>query len=201
VENLNMAGMKDIELIRYIVGGRRDLFADLIAPHLRLPTRAIQTTIGSSRDLDDIVQQNTLTALIHLSKVRFEASFRTWLIRIGLNEARQWRRKCVSSRLLALDLPTLTQLPAACARASQLIECQGSEPIGRLRAAITRLPEKHRVIVPLRDLDDLGISEVARRLGLTTPGVKTRQLRARLKMGKFLGPLCQPPPLRSRACR
>jgi len=79
---------------------------DLIAPHLKPLLRIVQTTIGSHPDVEDIVQQTALKAITHLGQFRFEASFRTWLIRIGLNEARQWRRKCASSRFLALDLPT-----------------------------------------------------------------------------------------------
>jgi RNA polymerase sigma-70 factor (ECF subfamily) len=199
VETVNMTETKDVELIRNIVGGRRDLFADLIAPHLRPLIGAIQATIGASRDLDDIVQQTTLKAFIHLGQFRNEASFRTWLIRIGLNEARQWRRKCASSRLVAVDFPTLTQLPSACESASQLVECQRREAIGQVRAAIARLPEKYRIVVLLRDLEALSVSEVARRLGMTIPAVKTRHLRARLKVAKFLGRSSPPP--RSRACR
>jgi DNA-directed RNA polymerase specialized sigma24 family protein len=41
--------------------------------------------------------------------------------------------------------------------------------IGRLRAAIARLREKYRIVLLLRDLEDLCVSEVSRRLGLTIP--------------------------------
>jgi RNA polymerase sigma factor (sigma-70 family) len=196
----NVTGTEEVALIRKILGGRRDLFADLIAPHLTPLLRMVRATIGSHPDVEDIVQQTALKALTHLEQFRFEASFRTWLIRIGLNEARQWRRKCASSQFLALDLPTLTQLPATDESHSPLVECQRSEATVRLRAALAWLPEKYRIVVLLRDLEDLSLSEVARRLGLTVPAVKTRHLRARQKMAKFLGRLNQPQP-RSRVCR
>jgi DNA-directed RNA polymerase specialized sigma24 family protein len=48
------------------------------------------------------------------------------------------------------------------------------------------LPEKYRIVVHLRDFEDLNFSEVAQRLDLTLPAVKTRHLRARQKMAKFL---------------
>jgi RNA polymerase sigma factor (sigma-70 family) len=188
------AGTEEGVLIRRILGGRRDLFADLIAPHLTPLLRMVQTTVGSHPDVEDIIQQTTLKAFLHLEQFRFEASFRTWLIRIGLNEARQWRRKLASSPFLVLDPPELTQLPDADKSPSPLTECQRSEAIIQLRAAVASLPEMYRTVVLLRDLEDLRFSEIALRLGLTIPAVKTRHQRARKKMAKFLGRLIEPQP-------
>ena len=187
------------ELIHKILGGRRDLFGDLIAPHLTPLLRALRAMIGGYVDVEDIVQQTTLKAFTHLAQFRFEASFRTWLIRIGLNEARAWRRKCASSRILALDTATLTQLPVADESLSPGAEYERREANVRLRAALASLPEKYRVVILLRDLYGFTLSEVACRLGLTIPAVKTRQMRARQKIGTFLRPLSQTPP-RSSAC-
>ena len=189
---------KEVELVRNILGGRRELFADLIAPHLRPLLRIVRATIGDHPDVEDIVQQTALKALTHLDQFRFEASFRTWLIRIGLNEAHAWRRKCAPSRFLALDPSTLTQLPVADESHSPWVEYQRSEAIARLRAALAGLPEKYRVIILLRDLYGFSLREVAARLKLTLPAVKTRHMRARQKMAKLLEPLGDSQP-RSRA--
>jgi RNA polymerase sigma-70 factor (ECF subfamily) len=190
---------EEAELIHKILSGRRDLFGDLIAPHLTPLLRAIKAMIGGYVDIEDIVQQTTLKAFTHLEQFRFEASFRTWLIRIGLNEARAWRRKCASSRILALDPATLTQLPIADESLSPWAQCERREDNVRLRTALARLPEKYRIVILLRDLYGFTLSEVAGRLGLTIPAVKTRQMRARRKMGTFLRPLSQSQP-RSRTC-
>jgi RNA polymerase sigma-70 factor, ECF subfamily len=187
------------ELIRKILGGRRDLFGDLIAPHLAPLLRALRATIGGYVELEDIVQQTVLKAFTHLEQFRFEASFRTWLIRIGLNEARALRRKCAGSRIVALDPAALTQLPVADESLSPWVEYERHEANVRLRTALAHLPEKYRVVILLRDLYGFTLSEVAGRLGLTIPAVKTRQLRARQKMGRLLRPLAQSQP-RSRAC-
>ena len=196
----NMTITEEGALIRKILCGRKDLFGELIAPHLTTLLRIVGATIGGHLEVEDIVQQTALKAFTHLRQFRFEARFSTWLIRIGLNEVRTWRRKCASSRLLALDLPTLTQLPVADQRHSPLIECQRNEASLRLRAALAWLPEKYRIVILLRDLEDLSIGEVAQRLGLTIPAVKTRHMRARQKMAKFLGPMNNSQS-RSRACR
>jgi RNA polymerase sigma factor (sigma-70 family) len=191
---------KEVELIGEILRGRRDLFAELIAPHLRPLSRMVAAAMGSHPDVEDVVQRTSLKAFTHLAQFRVEASFRTWLIRIGLNEVRQWRRKCGSSRIVALDLCTFTQLLATDERDSPLVACERSQASVRLRAAVAWLPEKYRIVILLRDLEGLSISEVGRRLGLTIAAVKTRHMRARQKMAKFLRPLGQSQ-LRGRARR
>jgi RNA polymerase sigma-70 factor (ECF subfamily) len=176
----------EADLIRKILGGRTDLFGDLIAPHLRPLRRTVRATIGSHADIEDIVQQTSFIAFVHLEQFRGEASFRTWLIRIGLNEARGWRRKCAFSRFVALDRLPPTQLVAADAKHSPWVESEKSEAIVRLRSALAQLPEKYRSVVLLRDFEELSLAEAAQRLGLTIAAVKSRQLRARQKMAKFL---------------
>ena len=185
VYRLNMVGSEEAALIRKILAGRHDLFDDLIAPHLTPLLRALRATISSHPDIEDIIQQTVLKAFTHLEQFRFQASFRTWLIRIGLNEAHQWRRKCASSRTVALDPTILTQLPDADENHSPFVECQRSEVIVRLRTALAWLPEQYRIIILLRDLEELSITEVARRLRLTLPAAKTRHWRARRKMAEF----------------
>jgi RNA polymerase sigma-70 factor (ECF subfamily) len=182
-------GLEEGALIREILGGRRELFADLIAPHVASLLQIVRRTIGIRAEVDDVVQQASLKALVHLGQFRFQASFRTWLIRIGLNEARQWLRKRACSRMVALDPPVLAQLPAFDEGQSPLTNLQKNEVVVLVRNALAELPEIYRIVILMRDFEEVSAFEVARRLGLTTAAVKTRHFRARLKMAEFLGPL------------
>jgi RNA polymerase sigma factor (sigma-70 family) len=169
-------------LIRKIVGGQRELFGDLIAPHLTPLSRIVRATIGGHPEIEDIVQQTALKAFTHLAQFRFEAGFKTWLIKIGLHEARQWQRKHASSRFLEFTPRTFSELAIADQSHSPLIEYQRSETGAQLSAALARLPEKYRNVILLRDLEDLSFSEVAVRMGLALSAVKTRHWRARQKL-------------------
>jgi RNA polymerase sigma factor (sigma-70 family) len=173
-------------LIRKIVDGQRDLFGDLIAPHLTALSRIVRATIGGRPEVEDIVQQAALKAFTHLAQFRFEAGFKTWLIQIGLNEARQWRRKYASSQFLEFTPHEFSELLIADQSHSPLIKYQRSETDAQLGAALARLPEMYRDVILLRDFEDLSISEVAVRLGLTIPAVKTRHWRARQRVAGFL---------------
>jgi RNA polymerase sigma-70 factor (ECF subfamily) len=182
----NETGTDEAALIRKIVGGQRDLFGDLIAPHLTPLLRIVRATMGGHAEVDDIVQQTVLKAFTRLAQFRFEAGFRTWLIQIGINEARQWRRRYASSRVLEFTPAAFSELRIADQSHSPLIEYQRSETGAQVGAALARLPEKYRIVIFLRDLEELSISEVAGRLGLTIPAVKTRHRRARQKVAGFL---------------
>jgi len=184
----NGTATDEAALIRKIVGGHRHLFGELIAPHLTALSRMVRATIGGHPEGEDIVQQTILKAFTHLAQFRFEAGFRTWLIRIGINEARQWRRKCATSRLLEFTPRALSELPIADQRCSPLIECLRSETDAQLCAALARIPEMYRNVILLRDFEGLSLSEAAVRLGLTIAAVKSRQFRARRKVAEFLEP-------------
>ncbi len=57
-----------------------------------------------------------------------------------------------------------------------------------IREALVALPEKYRSAFMLRDVQQLSIAETASALGITKSNVKTRLLRARLKMRDALAP-------------
>jgi RNA polymerase sigma-70 factor, ECF subfamily len=182
----NRTGIDEAALISDIVRGQQHLFGDLIAPHLTHLSRIVRATMQCEAEVEDIVQQTALKAFTHLAQFRFEASFRTWLIRIGLNEVRQWRRKRASSRCVEFIAPLLAELPIVDQNHSPLVEYQRNETTAQVRAALALLPDKYRSVILLRDVEDLTISQVAGRLGLTIPAVKTRHRRARQKVAGLL---------------
>jgi len=53
---------------------------------------------------------------------------------------------------------------------------------------ISALPPNYRVVVMLRDIEQLAADDVARQLGLSVPAVKTRLLRGRLMLRDWLSP-------------
>ena len=181
------AGTDEAALIRKIVGGQRHLFGELITPYLTTLSRIVRATVGGYPEVDDIVQQTALKAFTHLAQFRFEAGFRTWLIQIGVNEARQWRRKYARSRFVEFTPLSPSELLVADQSHSPFIERYRSETGAHLGAALRRLPEKYRSVILLRDVEDLSIAEVAVKLSLTIPAVKSRHRRAREKIARYLG--------------
>ncbi len=65
-------------------------------------------------------------------------------------------------------------------------ELLSAETQAVLEAAIRRLPETLRVVFILRDTQDLSVKETAEALNLSETAVKTRLLRARLRLREYL---------------
>jgi sigma-70-like protein len=73
-------------LIGQILEGRKDLFGDLLQPHLTAVLRLVRAKMRNDSEADDVIQQTILKAFTRLEQFRFEASFKTWLIRIAIRE-------------------------------------------------------------------------------------------------------------------
>jgi RNA polymerase sigma-70 factor (ECF subfamily) len=177
---------QEVSVIRQIVMGRRELLGDLINPHLEILRRFVYLKMGNDPDIEDVVQQTVFKAFTHLEQFRFQACFRTWLIRIALNEVAQHLRKRQSGRWIGLDASAATTIQVKDPGESALHSCERRQATKLLHRAIGRLPETYRIVVRMRDLEELSISEVADALCLTIGAVKSRHRRGRLMMAKFM---------------
>jgi len=180
---------KEDLLIRQILAGRRDLFDDLIAPHWNAVWRAVQARMGNNPDIEDVVQQAAFKAFTRLEQFRFEGAFRTWLIRIALNEVIQHWRTRFASRSVAMEPAAIAAASIADPRDSPFNLCVRRQTAGLLQTALATLPEPYRRVVRMRDFEERSVAEVAKALRLTASAVKTRHHRARVKMAQVLSEL------------
>ena len=174
---------------------RRQEFNNLLTPHLNSLTRLVRARARDRSEADDVVQETLFRAFRHLAQLRDEAYFKPWLFRIAINEIRRRRRSEGCSPVVNLA-GLIEELNLADMRCSPHVECERVELNVLLREALSKLPEKYRSVVELRDLDDLSVTETAQRLCLGVSATKTRHLRAR---GLLLRSLRQVVARRSRA--
>jgi RNA polymerase sigma-70 factor (ECF subfamily) len=173
-------------LIHQVLAGRKERFEDLLQPHMNVLSHIVRTQMRDHTEVEDVIQETLLKVSTRLAQFRFEASFRTWLIQIAINETRQWYRRRRHLRVSIPDEPTLAERQLIDDSPSPFDECERQETARRLHRALSRLPENYRSVVRLRDVQQLSISETARQLQLTVPAVKTRLRRGRLLMLRFV---------------
>jgi RNA polymerase sigma-70 factor (ECF subfamily) len=136
--------------------------------------------------------QNTfLNAMLNISRFEGRSSLETWLYRIAANEALMLIRKLrpqVSLDEESASDPDGETRPRDFADWSGLPEDQLLDQEGRraLDEAVQRLPDSLRLVFVLRDVQGLSIKETAEALGLTEVNVKTRLLRARMRLREHL---------------
>jgi RNA polymerase sigma-70 factor, ECF subfamily len=179
-------GQTEASMIHRILEGQRDLFQDLTQPHLGVVRRVIKKRMGNDEDVDDVIQEALIKSFANLRKFRFEASFRTWLVRIAHNEAGQnWRKKFTALRFTQ-DQPAVTELEATDPNGSPFNAYVRKQTAQSIRLALASLPEKYKAVVRMRDIEERSIAEVAETMRLTIGAVKTRHRRGRLIMAGLL---------------
>ena len=171
-----------------------EAFYELVRPYERAGFFAAWSLVKNDADAEEVAQEVILKGFKNLSRFREEAKFSTWLIQITINEARMKLRKDRRHLYESLDEGRRSDegdyIPKDFADWRE-IPSEALEQ-GELRKALTKaldsLPEKYRVVMILRDVQHLSISETAKILGLSEANVKTRLCRARLQMREALAP-------------
>lgn len=154
----------------------RSTYADSYALAFRLT--------GNDDDASDVVQEAYLRACRGLRRFRGEAQFTTWLYRITANCASTVVSKRARTRTEALadDDDVADPLP------DHDPEGRAASEEGRQRvaAALSRLPERLRQVIVLRDIYDLPHGAIATELDISEAAAKVRLHRARRKMREHL---------------
>ncbi len=170
--------------------GDRTEIARLVDAYSAKIYRLALRMLGNRQDAEDVLQNTFLKALQALPKFEGRSALSTWLYRIAVNEALMSIRRSKPELGASLpadsdeDEPVLTEFADwCCLPESELIS---SEAKIYLDQAIRTLSEKLRIVFILRDLEGLSIRETGEALGLPEATVKTRLLRARLKLREAL---------------
>jgi RNA polymerase sigma-70 factor (ECF subfamily) len=177
------AAPDDSVLINLVLAGNAECFGVLMDRHLAAVRGRIRRMTRSISDADDIMQEVQLKIWRHLGSYRSESSFRTWMTRVAINEALQFYRKADRFPLV-LDPAELAELTSP--SESPFQACVRAELTERLKAAVERLPAKHKQVVVLHNLQELSLQETAQELQATTPAVKTQLFRAKAALSKAL---------------
>lgn len=185
--------LSEVELVRRVRDGERDLFYELVRPYERRVYSAAFAILRNAADAEDAAQEAILKAFRHIRQFREEARFSTWLIQIAVNEARMRRRKDhadvmepiadrpdESGNYTPRDFADWREIPSETLERKEIRE--------KLAEALASLGEIYREVFVLRDMQHLSIEETAEALGISTASVKTRLLRARLMLRDLLAP-------------
>lgn len=181
-------------LVASAQNGDSAAFEELVSRYENKIFRLTNSIIRNREDAEDGTQEAFLKAYAHLGRFRGNSRFYTWLVRIAINEAllrlRQHRR---GPSQLSLDEPIEGDSDFA------LRELEDGRPnpeekfsraeIGNiLDNLLNQLEPEYGVVLILRDLKEFSTKETASALGLSVPAVKSRLLRARLRLRKMLVP-------------
>jgi RNA polymerase sigma-70 factor, ECF subfamily len=171
-------------------------FREMVEEHQHRVFNLLYRMIGTREEAEDLAQEVFVTVFKSIDQFRGDSKFSTWLYRVAANHCKN-RIKYLSRRH---DRDTGV-LDDAAERAAV---AQGGEPIGAghikgpdralegveldrmVQKAIAELDEDHRLVVVLRDIEELSYEEICAITGLPEGTVKSRLHRARLALKEKL---------------
>jgi RNA polymerase sigma factor (sigma-70 family) len=135
-------------------------------------------------DFDDLVQIAAEQALRGLSSFRGESELSTWTYRVcyhTVQKQQRWSSRWM--RRFTLDAPQADSPARHKAAGDALEERERTE---RLYAALDRLSSKRRAVVVMRDLEGLGMAEIAAIVSANEATVRSRLRDARKDLARLL---------------
>jgi len=190
LETLERAGAErwtDQEIIDRVKAGDTALYEIIMRRYNQRLYRVARAILRDDAESEDVMQDAYVRAYQHLDQFAGRAPFSTWLTRIAVHEALARLRTRKRNPQLGdaeeegdplMDLAEHSPSPednASLAEASRLLE-----------EAVLRLPDQYRIVLTLRDIEDLSTAETAATLDLTEENVKVRLHRGRLMARKWL---------------
>ena len=179
----------EADLVTRAQQGDRSAFGELVEQNQSACRRLALSILRNSQAAEDEVQTSYCKALQHIGDFQRESKFSTWLNRIVANQCLMRLRAVRRSRLFSIhDDPAgegaVMDLPSQGTTPEQDLARQEMNEV--LAAQVRRIPPLMRDVVVLRDVQELPMPEVARRLGISVPAAKSRLLRARATLRQNL---------------
>ncbi len=179
----------DLSLVSRARAGDSDAFRALVVRYQR---KVYALALGIVKDPDlawDVAQEAFVRVHGSLRGFEGKAAFSTWLFRIATHLAIDSVRRERTSR--KDDVDEVNEAHVAEAGEGILSTPLGNDPrenalrrelAGKIQEALETLPEKHRTILVLREVEGLSYEELAERLGIHKGTVMSRLFHARKKM-------------------
>ncbi|MCL5671557.1 MAG: sigma-70 family RNA polymerase sigma factor, partial [Acidobacteria bacterium] len=181
----------DKVLVRAAKAGQFPAFEDLVNRYEQRIYRLSVKITANPADAGEVLQETFFKAYTHLQEFCEEASFRTWLVRIAINEGRMKLRKRRTDKSVPIEdfvsedggvaprefadwKPSSEEIMAQSELRKTLLDAAGSSPFGL------------RTVFVLREEEGFSTMETADLLRLTETAVETQFFRTHMRLREVL---------------
>ena len=183
--------MSDEELVLQSQKGDLSAFDQLVRRYYPKIYGLVYNMTGNREDAEDVVQEVFVKAHAKLGSFRGKAQFYTWIYRIAINSAINFRKKRTRKAAMRLDdlNPDVKQDLAFMRLFSgdtPLRKVKLNELQKKLNEAIQTLSDKHKQAVILHDIQGMPHEEIAKIMKCSVGTVRSRLFYARRKLQEEL---------------
>jgi RNA polymerase sigma-70 factor, ECF subfamily len=187
MESTKPDAAREVEWIERAQRGDREAFGHLVERHQRRIFSLVYHLVHRRDIVEDLAQEILLKAYLAIQSFNFESSFGTWLGRVAVNHCYDYlRRERVSRVKYFAEMGEETSRRLEENFEGQQADAPNAEQQTLLRevasALLERAPADDRMIIVLKEMEELSVEEIAEIMKLTKTAVKVRLHRARKRM-------------------
>jgi RNA polymerase sigma-70 factor (ECF subfamily) len=177
---------READLVERLRRGDDAAYRELVETQRERMLAVARRFLPEEEDARDAVQEAFIAAFRSIDRFEGNAALSTWLHRVVVNaclmklRSRRRRPESPLTPEMATTLAPLIQRDAT-------VEVDEQEIVANVRAAVDALPEPHRSVLRLRDLEERDTREAAKALVISQAAVKTRLHRARKLLRSRIG--------------
>lgn len=171
--------LTETEIIERVLKGEKSLYELIVRrfnPYLYKIGRSYQY---NHEDTQDLMQDTYVDAFKSLSKFENRSNFKTWIIRIMMNNCYRKREKSSFKNEIMQDVNDHS-IPMFTNRNNETDNVVQSRELKHIiEDALIRIPLDYRMVFSLREINGLNVSETAAMMNITEANVKVRLNRAK----------------------
>src|SRR5699024_9580273 len=135
------------------------------------------------QDTEDLMQDTFVDAFKNLSKFKGRSQFKTWIIRIMLNNCyRKKQKSSFKNEIASTIYDNSTPMFTAPSNQNTAKEVHSHELKHIIEKALSSIPHDYRMVFSLREMNGLSTAETAELMDISKSNVKVRLNRAKAKL-------------------
>ena len=197
LERQSLHELDDARVVQRHLGGDAQAFGMLVDRYQVRLLNFVNRTIGDRERAEDLVQEVFIRVFRHLHRFDQTKKFSTWIYTIASNLAKNELRNRSRNPLILFQTIKRNweadhrplQFEDATARPDDLYRKRFLKDA--VEQCVSQLPEHHRVVFVLRELEGKSYEEIAEITGCNLGTVKSRLNRARNSFAQLIEPLIE----------
>ena len=187
----------DHDLVQRVQAGDSAAFRTLFEKYHRRAFAVAMGVLKNQDDALDAVQEAFVKVHKNIHKFQGSSSFYTWLYRIVMNVSIDHVRRTNRRKSLDFDERALHEESEVAGDGALVPNVTDANPGkaalrrelgGAIQVALQELPEHHRAVIVLREIEGMSYEEMAETLGVPKGTIMSRLFHARKKMQNALAP-------------
>lgn len=179
--------LTEVEIINRVLNGEKPLYEIIVRRFNAYLYKIGRSYNYNHEDTQDLMQETYIDAFKNLSQFEQRSNFKTWLIRIMLNNCYRKKQKFSYIYEFTNEIINENLRPMFNNSNNDGGKEIYSRELGRIiEISLSKLPEDYRMVFSLREINGLSVAETASLLAISEANVKVRLNRTKAMLRKQL---------------